>query len=149
MGKITNRTWELSYKKDVQAIMRFWYLFKEEGYKDRWIDHACYDFVRGITNLIGKQKIMSSKKAEEGSEKIVGHHLVPAKDFFNQWRNCVENSKEFTVRDAKEWFNKAQNLFVTEKEHLIIHSAEFKKFRKTNPSASIFDVLKHFKIEIA
>ena len=110
--------------------------------------YACYDFVRNITNLIGKQSSIFTKNASLNKGKIIGHHLIQAEDFFNEWRNCVENDLEFTIEDAKKCFINAKNLFVTYEEHIIIHSSEFKQYKIIYNSKSIFEILKHFNIEI-
>ena len=148
MGKIKKKTWKIDYDNDLKAIMRFWNIYKVE-YNERWLDHACYDFVRNITNLIGKQKSLFTKEATVNKENIVGHHLVQAEEFYNERRYCVENQIEFTIDNAKEWFIKAQNLFVTHEEHMIIHSSSFSEYREQHRSLSIFDILRHFNIEIA
>jgi hypothetical protein len=148
MGKITRKSYKnISDDDIINEIIKIWNIFKIE-YNDLWIDHMCYIFVRNVTDFIGKQRSMTSKAASTTASRIEGHHLIEAKEFFNEWRNCIENDEEFTVDDAKEWFRKAQNIFLTHEEHLITHSHEFKKYIEQHHSQSNMDILKHFDIEI-
>jgi len=74
------------------------------------------------------------------------HHLVEAKQFLDEFKYCVDNNVEFTEENAKSWLIKARNLYVTKTEHYVLHSKEFKDYRKDNPTEDILKVLEKFNI---
>jgi len=107
-----------------KSIIRVWVIFKN-GYEDPWIFEMCKHFTRQVTNHIGLKKQQITLAASSASGIVHKHHMIPSKEFFDEWKTHVNNKTEFTLENAEEWLKQAQNLVCTPKEHAMIHNKKY------------------------
>jgi len=149
MGKINNSRvkWKDMTDEYLTSIaIKFWNIYRND-YNCPWIVCMATDyFIRRMTDHIGKKKSLISKEALKSNSKC-DHHFFEVEEFFDEWKNCIENDKEFTIEDAKTWLNKSQNIILTNEEHDLVHRNEFIECKK-NDTFSIIELFKKFDIEL-
>jgi len=146
--------WDEIMNKDEEKTMQEFILYLYNGYSkfghDKYADHVFYIAVREATLIIGVHKnlkisrealkilgkcnnfkdINKAQKANPG--KTVKEHKIPAKKFWDEFKEYKKDGKDFTVNDAKRWLDEAVIAIITKEEDQAITSRGWMEDRPDN-----------------
>jgi len=147
-------TWDKPMNKDEEKTMQDFILYLYNGYSkfghDKYAAHIFYIAVRDVTRIIGGHKnlkiskealkilgkcnnfkdVYKAQKANPG--RTVKEHKIPAKKFWDEFKEYKKDGKDFTVNDAKRWLDEAVIAIITKEEDKAITSKGWMEDRPKN-----------------
>ena len=135
---MANWNWDGMLNENEEKLLKDLILYLYEGYSkfghDKYAEHIFYMSVRDVTRIIGERKNLKiSKRAEEILGKCndfkmvekaqkenprltVNEHKIPAKNFWDEFKNKKAQGKIFSKNDAEHWLDDAEIAIITKEE---------------------------------